>query len=134
MKNVIFKGVIFVSFFLLSFGKAEAFVCPDGELTAEEILVRNATMPIDPDVERSLIPAVEAYLFRAAHEIEVYINKDLGPVTVQIVNAMGIPVNAVTFDSYIQPAITLQAPTTAGSYTLYIMGISYQGTGTFNIN
>ncbi|MBR5856620.1 MAG: hypothetical protein IKY70_05045 [Bacteroidales bacterium] len=125
------------AFLFVLLANTSTFAMPDGDsnhnLPSEEVDIRTVTTPITPGFERSLIAPVQVYLYGADNEIEIIFNRNFGNMYIQVVNQMGITVNAYECNTMYEPIVKIDAPTSAGYYTLYIYGASYQGIGTFSI-
>lgn len=97
----------------------------------EEVAIRDATNPHDPEQERSLLPTCQAYV---GNQVEILFNKYVGEVSVAIVNQMGTIISSATCNSEFEFSVYLQKPVGSGVYFIYILGSTgYQGTGEFTI-
>ena len=113
---------------------ASTDVNPNHNLSAEEIAIRAATNPVDPDIERSLIKPVRAFLYRADSKIELSFNIVLGNTRVEIVDEMGMIVDDYELPlSIYNSTAFINAPITPGHYTINIYANSYHGIGDFDI-
>lgn len=134
--RTILRGIFFSLFAALY--STGLFAAPDEDpntnLPPEEVAVRIVTTPVKPGFERSIFAPVQVFLYRADSEIEVIFNQNLGEVYVQIVNNMGIVVDSYSCDSFFEPFVKLELPSTAGYYTICIYGNSFHGTGSFTID
>ncbi|MEG1692464.1 MAG: DUF3244 domain-containing protein [Bacteroidales bacterium] len=97
-----------------------------------EVAIRDATDPVDPQQERSLIKTCQAFI--SGNQIEVYFNKPIGEVYVVIVNQMGRVVSSAYCNSEFEFSTYLLKPG-SGIYFMYITSSTgYQGEGSFTIN
>ncbi len=102
-------------------------------LTMEEIALRAATTPVQPGIERSLLFPVQAFLNNADKRVEILFHQNIGDVCVEITNDLGIVVGMYECNSFMEPTIQMDAPRTAGHYTVQIFSGSFYGFGGFNI-
>ena len=136
MKRLIIK--LSLLFTIILFGATKTYAAtdnkPDHTLAPSEIAIRTATSTIKPDIERSLIKPVRAFLYRADSEIELLFNIVLGNTRVEIVDEMGMIVDVyeLPISIYNSTAI-INAPITPGHYTINIYANSYHGIGDFDI-
>ncbi|MEG0890927.1 MAG: DUF3244 domain-containing protein [Bacteroidales bacterium] len=131
MKKTLIKLFIVFAFFALLCNSSFASMA-NKELTYEEVAIRDATNPVDPQQERSLIKTCQAFI--SGNQIEVYFNKPIGEVYVVIVNQMGRVVSSAYCNSEFEFSTYLLKPG-SGVYFMYITSSTgYQGEGSFTIN
>ena len=82
MTKLILVKFILAALLVFPLFELTATTSPDRELTPEEIAIKKATSSVDPERERSLIPTVEAWLYRNTGEVEVIFNRDCGTANV----------------------------------------------------
>ncbi len=133
MKRTLLLGLVLSLLMIFPISNISAFTTPDEDLPPEEVDIRKATNPDEPERERSLIPAVEVWLYRGNGCIEVIFNRDCGETSIAITDAAGFPVSSRSFNSTEQPVVSLRIPSAPGEYFIYIAGENYQGSGSFSI-
>lgn len=133
MKKLILVKFILAALLVFPLFELTATTSPDRELTPEEVAIRNITNPVDPERERSLIPTVEAWLYRNTGEVEVIFNRDCGTANVTIINSMGQSVCNKTYQSLDQPVLFIKLPS-SGEYIIYITtSEGFQGSGNLSL-
>ncbi len=132
MKKLILVKFILAALLVFPLFELTATTSPDRELTPEEIAIKKATSSVDPERERSLIPTVEAWLYRNTGEVEVIFNRDCGTANVTIINSMGQSVCNRTYESIEQPVLFIKLPS-AGEYIIYITSEGFQGSGNLSL-
>ena len=85
------------------------------------------------EIERSLLPPVEASLELDMQSLEIVFNKSLGNVSIVIANDMGQTVGGATCNTSLESVKYISVPTDTGSYTIIISGNDYEGEGCYNI-
>ena len=85
------------------------------------------------EIDRSLLPTVEATFHYDMQYIEVVFNDTVGTVSIAIVNEMGQTVGVASCNTSSEAVKYVPVPTTAGDYTIYINGVDYEGDGSYTI-
>ena len=136
MKNLFFKFTLLLIIAVASFTNIYALTDdnPNHYLSEEEIAIRAATNPVDPDFERTIINPVRAFLYRADGVIELIFQIVLGNTRVEIVDEFGMVVSEHELSlSIYNPTTIISAPGFSGDYTINIYANSYHGIGDFTI-
>lgn len=125
MKKIICAAIVLFSFSAFTDAKAE----PDDFYWPDNIRVEDI---IFPTTDKGRHEIVDANLDLFAGKVDVNFAETVDEVTVSIVDEMtGAVVSQKVCDTSFEPATTLDAPTSEGSYKLHIKGKSYEGIGYF---